>query len=479
MPDGFLIDLALAEKTLREYVKQAWHVVEPTTDYIHGWHIDAICEHLEAVTLGQITRLIINIPPRHMKSLLVGVLWPTWEWGPFGMPHTRWLVSSYADTLSTRDSLKCRRLIDGPWYQQRWGDRFTLTTDQNQKTRFENDKTGYRISTSVRGIGTGEGGDRIVVDDPHNVMKGESELDRLNTLSWWDESMSTRVNNPDTSAKIIIQQRVHERDLTGHCIAKELDYVHLCLPARYEPKHPHPPKTTLRFADRRTKEGEPLWPGLYHDVALSRLEAEMTEYAKAGQLQQRPAPRGGGLFEVDQFKLIDTMPPPQNIVASVRYWDKAATEGGGANTAGVLMHRTIQGRYIIEDCKTGQWGATKRNAKMKHTAEVDGYEIVIWTEQEPGSGGKESAEATVRDLAGYRVYPDRVTGSKEVRAEPYSIQVNAGNVMLVKGEWVRKFLDEHELFPRGSKKDQVDAAAGAFNKLVGRKVAGSLLGGGK
>src|SRR6516164_8328554 len=151
------IDRELASRGLREFVRQAWPVVEPSTPFVPGWHIDAIIEHLEAVSRGQIRNLLINVPPRHMKSLLVSVFWPAWEW--IRHPERRWLFSSYGAQLSIRDSVKCRRLIESPWYQRFWGNRFRLTTDQNTKTRFDNDRSGYRIATSVGGAATGEGGD--------------------------------------------------------------------------------------------------------------------------------------------------------------------------------------------------------------------------------------------------------------------------------------------------------------------------------
>ena len=175
-------------------MRQAWHVIEPSTPFVPGWHIDAIIEHLEAVTRGQIRNLLINVPPRHMKSLLVSVFWPAWEW--IQHPERRWLYSSYAASLSIRDSVKCRRLIESPWYQSRWGDRFALTSDQNTKTRFDNNRSGYRIATSVGGAVTGEGGDRIVCDDPHNVDEVESDSVRKATIDWWDVAMSHSRERP-------------------------------------------------------------------------------------------------------------------------------------------------------------------------------------------------------------------------------------------------------------------------------------------
>lgn len=181
-------------------------MVEPGNAFISNWHIDAICEHLEAVSRFELQRLLINIPPRCMKSLTVGVFWPTWMW--INRPETRWLCASYAQQLATRDSLKCRRIIESRWYQRNWGESFQLTSDQNQKTRFENDKTGYRLATSVGGTGTGEGGDFVICDDPHNVEQALSDTQREAALIWWDETMSTRLNDPKRGGMVIVMQRL-------------------------------------------------------------------------------------------------------------------------------------------------------------------------------------------------------------------------------------------------------------------------------
>src|ERR1700689_5300655 len=225
------IDRELASRGLRDFVRLAWPIIEPSTPFVPGWHIDGIVDHLEAVTRGDIRNLLINVPPRHMKSLLVSVLWPAWEW--IQWPERRWLYSSYAATLSIRDSVKCRTLIESPWYQARWADRYALASDQNTKTRFDNNRSGYRIATSVGGSATGEGGDRIVCDDPHNVQDAESDSVRKATLVWFDVVMSTRVNDPRTAAKVVVMQRCHQQDLSGHLLAQG-GWEHLCLPAEYE-----------------------------------------------------------------------------------------------------------------------------------------------------------------------------------------------------------------------------------------------------
>lgn len=471
MTDLMALEMILAERRLKHFIEQAWHILEPATPFIDGWHIGAIAEHLEAVSFGEITRLIINMPPRHMKSLEVGVFWPAWEWGPYNMAHTRWLCSSYAEILSMRDSLKCRRLIQSPWYQQRWGNRFAITGDQNQKTRFENDRQGYRIATSVRGVGTGEGGDRIVVDDPHNVSKGESALDRMMTLRWWDESMSTRINHPIKSAKILVMQRVHEKDLSGHTLAKELGYVHLCLPARYEKNHIFPLHTPKIKEDPRKEEGEPLWKGLYNHEALKALEKEMTEHSRAGQLQQRPALRGGGIFKIDHFKLVEHQPDTPIIAQAVRYWDKAGTDGGGKRTAGTLMIKKADGSGVrICDVVKGQWSEGTREKMIKNTAILDdkrwgGIRVHQVIEQEGGSGGKDSANSSVRNLAGHVAKKDVASKNKILRSEPYQAAIENDLVELVIADWTQDFIDEHENAPAGKFQDQWDSASGAYNYL--------------
>src|SRR3984893_287308 len=285
------IDRELAERNLRDFVRLAWHVVEPSTPFMDGWHIDAITDHLEAITRGEIRNLLINVPPRHMKSLLVSVFWPCWEW--LRCPQRRWLFSSYAASLSIRDSVKCRRLIESPWYQANWGDRFSLTGDQNAKARFENDRTGYRLATSVGGAATGEGGDRIVCDDPHNVQEAESDAVRQGTLDWWDVVMSTRLNDPRTAVKVIVMQRCHERDLSGH-VLEQGGWEHLCLPAEYDATVF---QSSIGWSDPREQAGELLWPERFGIPEIVDLKRCLGSYGSAGQLQQRPSPAEGGILK--------------------------------------------------------------------------------------------------------------------------------------------------------------------------------------
>jgi len=302
---------------------------------------------------------------------------------------------------------------------------------------------------------------------------------RIEALLWWDESMSTRGNNPDTVSFVIIMQRSHENDLSGHVLAKETGYEHLCLPARYEGHNRV--KTSIGFVDPRKKTGDLLWPERYDKAKQAIAEKDLNSaYAVAGQMQQRPTPRKGGAFNINDFVLVNEFDRSE-IVKSIRYWDKAGTKDAGAKTAGVLMHKcrhnilddddNIIGydeSFLIEDCVKGQWEAPEREKRITQAMRIDGKKVVVWVEQEPGSGGKESAQATQRRNPGFAIRVDKVTGSKEIRAEPYESQVQSHNVRILVGPWVKEFLDEHEMWPNGKFKDQVDAASGALGKLVSK-----------
>lgn len=227
---------------------------------IWGWVFEAICEHLEAITKGQLTRLLINVPPGTMKSLLTNVLWPAWEWGPRNMPYLRYVSAAYAHSLTVRDNRRCRLLIQSDVYQKLWGHRFSLVGDQNAKEKYENDARGFRIATSVSGTATGERGDRFIVDDPHNVKEAESDVKREDAVFWFTEVVPTRVNDLEKSACVIIMQRVHEGDVSGHILAhnKSLGYEVLTVPMEFESARKC--VTGIGWSDPRTVEGELMAP---------------------------------------------------------------------------------------------------------------------------------------------------------------------------------------------------------------------------
>jgi predicted phage terminase large subunit-like protein len=283
---------------LIDFVRKFWNILEPETKLVEGWVLYAICEHLEAVTLGKITRLLINVPPGSMKSLMVNVFWPAWEWGPMGMAHLRYVSFSYSSGLTERDNTKFRKLVMHDKYRELWGDQFNL--EKEGEIKITNDKTGSKFASSVKGIGTGERGDRVVIDDPHDVHKSESDIVRTDTVRWFRETITDRLNNLDDSAIIIIMQRVHQLDISGFILEQGWPYCHLMVPMEFEAGRE--PYNTIGWADPRTEDGDLAWPERFSPEAVANIEREKGSFAYAGQYQQRPAPRGGGIIKREHWR---------------------------------------------------------------------------------------------------------------------------------------------------------------------------------
>jgi predicted phage terminase large subunit-like protein len=283
---------------LIEFVRRFWSILEPETKLVEGWVLYAICEHLEAVTFGKITRLLINVPPGSMKSLMTQVFWPAWEWGPMGMPHLRYVSFSYSSGLTERDNTKFRKLVMHDKYRELWGDKFNL--EKEGEIKITNDKTGSKFASSVKGIGTGERGDRVVIDDPHDVHKSESDIIRTDTVRWFRETITDRLNNLDDSAIIIIMQRVHQLDISGFILEQGWPYCHLMVPMEFETGRE--PYNTIGWADPRTEDGDLAWPERFSPEAVANIEREKGSFAYAGQYQQRPAPRGGGIIKREHWR---------------------------------------------------------------------------------------------------------------------------------------------------------------------------------
>jgi phage terminase large subunit-like protein len=328
----FQQDILKAELSLHEFIKQAWHVIEGDKEFIDGWHIQAICEHLEAVANRQIKNLIINIPPRSCKSSLVSIAFPAWVW--LHNPNEQFLYASYALSLSLRDSVKCRRLISSPWYQERWGKKYQLLDDQNTKSRFDNTRNGYRIASSAGGSITGEGASMLFCDDPNNSLDGDSEVQRENKIDWWTQVWSTRLNDKKNDCRVVIQQRIHERDITGYIMDHDdlNEWTKLILPMEFEEKRKSrtvvlPTTEGQIWEDPRVKEGQLLWPERIDEEGLKSLKQALgSSYAIAGQLQQRPSPEAGGIIKKSWFKWWkDTTPPDIQFV--LQSWDTAFSSG--------------------------------------------------------------------------------------------------------------------------------------------------------
>jgi len=459
--------------SLYGFIVEFWPVLEPKTPFIGGWAIKAMCDHLEAVTDGRIQYLLITVPPGMMKSLLVAVFWPAWEWSAKGMPATRYLTSSYSEANVLRDNQKMRRLVECEKYQALWGSDVQFARDQNAKGKFENTRTGGREGRAF-GSMTGGRGDRVIIDDPHSVDTAESDVQRAATVTTFREAIPDRLNDMQRSAIVIIMQRLHEQDVAGAILKLGLPYEHLNLPMEFDPERRC--RTKIGFEDPRTHDGELLFPERFPRAEVEGLKLAKGSYAYAGQYQQRPAPREGGLFKRHWFKIVTAL--PAGCRNPVRGWDLGATEGGGDPTAGVKAYRDGRdGGFYFTSAIRQQLGAAGVEALIVNTARTDGPGCTIRLPQDPGAAGKSYVQILMKALAGFPVKSVQPTGDKVTRALALAGQAEAGNVYILatgnpaQDAWIEPFIDELCVFPSGAHDDQVDAAADAFNELALAQVA--------
>ena len=442
-----------AEKSLRIFIEQAWPIVEPGREFIPNWHIDSICAHLEAVTRGEILRLIINIPPRCSKSTIVSVMWPIWSW--LQDPTKRFLSGSHVDSLAIRDALKSRRLIESRWFQVGWRDRFQLAEDQNQKTRYENNKTGQRFTFGMKAGVTGEGGDVLIIDDPHNAKKAMfSQVERQNTLDAFDQELSTRLNHSETSAIVIIMQRLHENDLTGHILKadKEKKWTHLCFPMEYEPEKKC--ITSLGIQDPREKEAELLCPKRFNTDFLEEQKKRLGIYGIAGQFQQRPVPISGGIINIDWFKYFDILPSERQIIRVCQFWDTAQKSNELLNCPWVCgtWVETMSGLYLIDVYREWMNYPTGKRI-VKSLAQKYNPNVIVIEDKSTGSSLiQELRIDTTLPILAFEPDADKVT-----RLSVESPAIQAGNVLLKEdAPWLADFLYEIGNFPLSEMKDQAD-----------------------
>jgi predicted phage terminase large subunit-like protein len=462
-----------ARRHLRAFVEQAWSIVE-SVPFVANWHLDVLCDQLEKVSRGEISRLLINVPPGTAKSLIVSVFFPAWEWATDA--SKRYLTASYGQDLATRDAVKMRVLVESQWYQTHFWN-VTFRADQNQKTRFENDEGGWRIATSVGGRGTGEHPDRIIIDDPHNAKEAESDLERQGAIDWFTQTVSTR-GVTRGAAIVVVMQRLHELDLSGNILRGETaaEWTHVCLPMRAEsPTALVPTKATRPTVDPRAP-GDLLWPSLFTPAKVESLERALGSYATAGQLQQRPAPAEGGILKLKWLRYYEdgTKPIVDSIVISV----DPALKDKEQNDYWAIQAWGIHGpnRYALRrvHARLGLGEAIQQVTDM-HRWSLEAYPNAgVTVLIENAAAGPDAIRALRRKIAG--VVPWTARGDKAQRAMAASPVLEAGNVIVPGAEdvvggkpdagltpgWVQEMVMEWASFPNGAHDDDVDA----FSQMV-------------
>ena len=449
-----------------------------------GWALDALCAHLEAVTFGDINRLLANVPPGFMKSLATDVFWPAWEWGAMNMPHLRYVTFSYSASLTERDNGRFRDLLVSREYQELYGDRFTLR--KIGETRVTNDKMGWKLASSVGGVGTGERGDRVLLDDPHNVKEVESDTVRDETVRWFRESMSNRLNN-DASAIVIIMQRLHEIDVSGTILAEGFDYCHLMIPMEYdEGRYPLDYQgTDIGWIDPREDLDELAWPERFSEAKVVTLKKELGPYAYAGQYQQSPVARGGGIFKRDWWHVWEPAsnkwPTFDYLVGSLdsAFTAKEENDPSGMTVWGIFkgtsglpcamlvkgwrkhleMHGPVVDRRSDETYRQWrkrsepQWGLVEWVAETCRFRNPEG--VVIGTVDRLIIEAKASGITAAQEIQ--RLYGDEgwltelsdPRGDKVARAHSVVPIFANGQVWAPDRDWSDVIIDEMSVFPKG------------------------------
>jgi predicted phage terminase large subunit-like protein len=476
------VERGVYRNNLSEYMKAAWPVIEPAP-YFRNWHIDLIAEHLEAVTHGEIKRLLINLPPRYMKSTCVSILWPTWVWtrSPIeGHPHepalegpgTRWMFASYADDLAAQLSSQRRHVIESPWYQERWPESGQLTSDQNEKRFFSNSFSGLMRATTMGGSVTGLGGNYLVIDDPHKLGDGGSGKEIETQRSQYRHTFSSRHDNKKLGATVIVMQRISDKDLSAHVLENDEGYLHLKLEAEATANKIITFPRSGRIQTRNA--GDLLWPAREGPAEIEKQKKSMGKWAYAAQYQQDPIPEGGSIFQRTWFdhRFVaerDGTPFGKKVRMIVQSWDTAAKKKESndywACTTWAMVTGGDERIYLLDHFKARMEYTEGRQKTKDLNSRWRPHAVLI----EDSSSGT----AIISDLrtTGIPLLAIAPAGSdKESNARAVSPMFEAGMIFLPSGApWADEYIESMLRFPKGAHDDDVDSTSQALNYLRGRR----------
>lgn len=482
------MDSYLGSHSLRDFVDMAWHQVEPALKMKSNWHIDAICEHLEAVTRGEIHRLVINVPPGGMKSLLCSVFWPVWSWTH--TPHTRWITASYAEVVARRDALKARRMMESKWFQERWGHLWRPNDDQWASMYYSNSSAGLRMATTVGGQALGEHADIQLVDDPVkplDVANSGVDAKQLTTcIEWWDETMSSRMKDPATGRRVIIMQRLHENDLAGY-VLNSGGYEHLCLPMEYDPKcvvkiqhkcsletdsrGEKTEPTTIDFKDIRTEDSELLWPERFPPEVVALRKKEFGPRGAAAQDQQRPSPKEGDRIKKGWFRYYkDTPRVFDDMCISV---DLTFKKTGTSRVAFGCLGRA-GGKYYFLDAVADKMGFNETLTRL--TSFIGDWPEADFKYIEDKANGPATIETLKSKISGIKAVNPQ--GSKGERLGAVAYLFEAGDVFFPadRPPWVLELEEELLTCPNGRYDDLSDVASmGLFEMNKQHRRSGGII----
>lgn len=479
-----LVQAETCRRSLRKFVRKTWALIDPKP-LVTSWHLDALCDHLAYVALGEIRNLMVNLPPRLTKSAIVSVQFPAWVWTE--NPEVQFLAASYSADLAENDARKCRRILESEWYRVRYPGLYLLS-DENQVTHYANNEGGYRETISVGGATTGKGGDVKLLDDPHNAATIESDAIRKSAVNWHDNAWRSRNNDPNTVRNVYCGQRTHDGDIFGHVLAREEKrWTHLNLAMEYEPDRPC---VTYRnkgegnygkpvFKDPRTKPGALLCPERFDEKAAEREKEAVPARTWNAQFQQRPEGSGGVIFKRKWWRRWEwpswhpqyrkTERPLPEVLAIIQAYDTNFEEGEqdsfcARQTWGIFENaetiRTPQGPkegpvrmhgILLERRK---WRPSF--AELREDAEASAKE---WQPDRILVEKKASGHSLVHELRrkGLPVRAIKVQGDLVYRAHMSSLPLEKGSIWYIQRNWAVDVIEEAAKFPNVDFNDQVSA----------------------
>jgi len=497
-----IISQFTGEDGLLNFVKYFWHVLEPQTKFVDGWVLQAICMHLQAVSSGEITRILINVPPGFCKSLLCDVFWPAWEWATVGA-HLRYVTFSYSADLTERDNDRFGTLVSCGEYQELFGDKVRIRA--LGKKLVSSEATGWKLASSIGGVGTGQRGHRVILDDPHNIKESESDTVRTETVRWFREAMSNRLNDMEKDAIVIIMQRVHGEDVSGVILEKGMDYVHLMIPMVYDysrqaDEEYNPRMTPIGWYDPRYDEYDPsepteilAWPERFSESVCDRMKVDIDIWAWASQYQQSPSPRGGGIFKRDWWQVWDhpegKFPTFDYLIASVdsAFTEKERNDPTALTVWGIYRNKEDLNRVMLvhawrkhlqfsgtrNDPRSGEsrmdwiqrtqkeWGLVEWIKYSCERFKVDN--LLIEAKASGISAAQELSNRYGRLSFGIELRP--VKGSKEARALAVQPVFSQMLVYAPIRDWAEMVMEEMEHFPKHKYDDLTDSATQALKYL--------------
>jgi predicted phage terminase large subunit-like protein len=438
------------------FVHRSFSELNPSVPFMPTWHNELIAAKLEACFRGEIKRLIINVPPRSLKSLQAAVAFPAFVLGH--NPSAQIICASYGQELANKHSLDSRNLMSSPWYRTTFPN--TRLSPQKQSLQeFVTTQNGFRLATSVGGVLTGRGADLIIIDDPLKPDEAVSETPRGTTNDWYDHTLYTRLNDKRTGCIIIIMQRLHEDDLVGHVLEQE-GWEHIRLPAIAEERETHIIRSILGTRTVRREGGEALHPAREPLAVLQHIRRTIGEYNFAAQYQQLPAPLGGGLVKAEWFKFYRPGEEPAKFDIVFQSWDTA-------NKSTELSDYSV--------CTT--WGLKRKKLYLLHVyrkrlefPELKRAVVSLASQFRASTvliEDKASGTALIQDLIRDGVFGItryEPTMEKIMRLHSASSTIENGFVYLPEqADWLPEYLHELTTFPAAKHDDQADSTSQALD----------------